>query len=1066
MSARPGGQGDRISRTAELKDVEADSTAMTDSTAVDEGNRSVVFWASTVAQAAVVLGIFLLFWCLEYSDRLTISNIPTDESTRATIKTVIYVLITILLVGSARCAQMLLTKAMAMLVSRKASSTEGASIGPLLFCAHIHVPLKSSMSGFLRFATTFMFVFVVAAELATILVYVKPVAEPEIAARGSMLGWPVLPPASLLNTSVALNFGRAISTIYSASLSSMRAYGVPYAGSIFVTTQFGNQAPAIPKDAAVGQYDLKAALPGSLVSCQCKGASSWTSVKDPSLLGKMENYLTFYNDTHLIIPITQSPAFIAAYFAPCACSAKYGLADVQGTATVLAKNPAMRAVPQKAAFTDTSYDLSPMQIRAMQGRLATVLPILTITESSLVSVYPNLTATGAEIDGISPILSRGFEAYVTWSIAALSWAQAGQQYDLYLSRANAFRIYVGWAALFYVTIALTISLASVVFMAASVGVRSSQLRILRRLNQPVYMMLDMARVLTDARQALTGMYSLNAVLGVLNPWRLRYEALADGSLGRITHGEAVGTRSTVDTSKGESDADAARHIFNGKGLQIAECFTAFAVSLAVCVLFWCSRFTNISLPVAAHSDSSRHDYSETFLYCGLVILAEISAHCLHHSVMAAAAAWIGYKLRLPEGERTDWVLFASGVRLPIRTHDVSKGVRSLLVYVFAMAAIAASILVSTKIFHSLNFRYYGTMPGYQINSPEYILNASTPLDNTRDYGSIVSASAIRMYGTPSAGGIIATALFGQMPCTVGDVPIGTYEFQAEIPAVYANCKCKSESTWSPITDNSLLGRANFFKFVNSSHMIMPSPANQTIDFAQGFMVPCSCTLQYGLGQVEGTGTVFGPFSSFRLAPIHVSGDLVHEASAQQQNGLMATALKYGNNADLMRFIQMSGIFDPVARLPIDETGEAYIGRAMEVIYVSLLTQVLHYAAPNKIYTIPLGTATGLTAVMGIPAVIFTTLCCLTSLICFTALCAILIPGNARVVQLTKRVREPLVVLTDVSEVITKCASKKGSQSDEQILGQVMASRLRYDVGDAKAGNRSGLVLSTNNLRDT
>ncbi|KAJ3167611.1 hypothetical protein HDU88_002057 [Geranomyces variabilis] len=169
MSAQRDGKG-KIVGTAELKDVEADSTAMSASTAVDEDDNGVVFCIVTLAQALVGFGIFLLFWCLEYSDRLTISNIPADEGTRATIKTVVYVLITVLLVISAKCAKMLATKALAMLVSRKASSTEGASIGPLLFCAHIHVPLKSSTSGFMKFVTTFMAVFVIAAEVATILI--------------------------------------------------------------------------------------------------------------------------------------------------------------------------------------------------------------------------------------------------------------------------------------------------------------------------------------------------------------------------------------------------------------------------------------------------------------------------------------------------------------------------------------------------------------------------------------------------------------------------------------------------------------------------------------------------------------------------------------------------------------------------------------------------------------------------------------------------------------------------------------------------------------------------------
>ncbi|KAJ3132972.1 hypothetical protein HDU90_006508 [Geranomyces variabilis] len=502
---------------------------MSASTAVDEDDNGVVFCIVTLAQALVGFGIFLLFWCLEYPDRLTISNIPADEGTRATIKTVIYVLITVLLVTSAKCAKMLVTKALAMLVCRKASSTEGASIGPLLFYAHIHVPLKSSTSGFMKFVTTFMAVFVIAAEVATILIYIKPVANPEIAAHGSMFGWSVLPPAPMLNTSVTLSWPRAFATIYSASLTAVRAYGVPQAGSILVTTQFANQPPTSSKDATVGVYDLKAELPGYLVSCQCKGVSSWTSVNDVGLLGKVENLLTFFNDTHLILHATQ--ALTAAYFVPCTCSAAYGLVDVQGMGTVLTKNPAMKAIPTKASFIEPVYRLSHMQIKAMQGRLATLAPILSITESSLVSIYPNLTATGAEINGVAPVLSRGLEAYLAWSIAAVSWGQAAQNYHLELSQTNAFRIYVGWPALSYVTVAFAVSFASVLYCAFA-GVNPSQLRILQRLNTPVFMMLDMARILTDARQSLTGMYSLNAVLAVLNPWRLRYEGSVDGKLRR------------------------------------------------------------------------------------------------------------------------------------------------------------------------------------------------------------------------------------------------------------------------------------------------------------------------------------------------------------------------------------------------------------------------------------------------------------------------------------------------------------------------------------------------------
>ncbi|KAI8817316.1 uncharacterized protein EV422DRAFT_231963 [Fimicolochytrium jonesii] len=267
---------------------------------------------------------------------------------------------------SARCAQMLVVKAMALLVSRKASSTEGASIGPLLFCAHIHVPLSSSMSGFMRFITTFMAVFVIAAELATILVYIKPVAKPEIAAHGSLLGWTVLPPASLLNTSIPLDAGGVLSTIYTSSLTATRAYGVPKASGLLVTTQFANQPPTIPKNATVGQYNLKCKVPGIQVSCKCSGASSWASVDDTSLLGKMSNFLTFYNDTHIILPATQSPTFSAAYFVPCSCSATYGLADVEGTGTVRSRNPSMKTVPEKASFSEIRYDLSPSQI-ADQG---------------------------------------------------------------------------------------------------------------------------------------------------------------------------------------------------------------------------------------------------------------------------------------------------------------------------------------------------------------------------------------------------------------------------------------------------------------------------------------------------------------------------------------------------------------------------------------------------------------------------------------------------------------------------------------------------------------------------
>ncbi|KAJ3167606.1 hypothetical protein HDU88_002052 [Geranomyces variabilis] len=104
-----------------------------------------------------------------------------------------------------------------------------------------------------------------------------------------------------------------------------------------------------------------------------------------------------------------------------------------------------------------------------------------------------------------------------------------------------------------------------------------------------------------------------------------------------------------------------------------------------------------------------------------------------------------------------------------------------------------------------------------------------------------------------------------------------------------------------------------------------------------------------------------------MAPTHVSGELIHEVTREQQNAVMALILRLGTNADVVRYIQGSGMLDPAMWRPIDETGETYMGRALECVFASLISQALHYAAPNTVYNIPLGTATRLTAVMGIPA---------------------------------------------------------------------------------------------------